>query len=72
MNVADFVSDIEGMEVIGQGQWNKDENISFHNLFHIMGDQMTIIDIKQMTITDIKVQDVISGWQRSKYCLESG
>ena len=41
INVADFVSDIKGMEVIGQGQWNKDENISLHDLFHIMGDQMT-------------------------------
>ena len=45
MNIADFVSDIEGMEVIGQGQWSKDENISLNNLFHIMGDQMTTKNI---------------------------
>ena len=45
INVADFFSDIKGMEVIGQGQWNKDENISLHDLFHIMGDQMTTKNI---------------------------
>ena len=45
MNVADFVSDIKGMEVIGKGQWNKDENISLHDLFWIMSDQMTTTNI---------------------------
>ena len=70
--VINSAGDTKGMEVTGNGQQNTVGNIPFHDLFHIMGDQITIIDIQQMTTIDTTVKDVVSRWWRSKYCLESG